>query len=481
MKKEDFLKRVLAFAHENHLWEKGDGILAAVSGGPDSLGLLLFLKDIEEREGIRLGCCCVNHHLRKAAEEETAYVASVCRRFHIPFYRKDVDVPETRKEEKGSVETVARSLRYEALEEAAKAGGYRKIALAHHEDDQAETILFHFLRGSGMKGLIGIQPKRGEFIRPFLCVTREDIGCFLSDYPVSPCHDETNDIPDATRNKIRLTLLPRLREYNPSLVTGLTHMASLLRDEEDFMEGEEAKEAAFFRQRGRLLVYPFHRLQALHPAMQRRLIRRACMMVSRHTPDAEGVERMRKLALEGREGRKTSSSGAMMERAGQFLCFFPGSSRRDTMPAEDLLHLFYEFCKEKEKPLYGETGIITNNHEVLLTAPPWVLTGKVLSHPVATGKNQYLLDAGSVGQLVLRKAEKDDSMEPLGMKGRKRVFQILQEKGIPSVLRREWPVVADEHHIYWTCFLRGSRQGRVTEGTKSFLLLTLTLRDKENE
>ena len=211
MKKEDFLKRVLAFAHENHLWEKGDGILAAVSGGPDSLGLLLFLKDIEEREGIRLGCCCVNHHLRKAAEEETAYVASVCRRFHIPFYRKDVNVQEARKKGKGSVETVARSLRYEALEEAAKAGGYRKIALAHHEDDQAETILFHFLRGSGMKGLAGIQPKRDGFIRPFLCVTREDIGRFLSDYPVSPCHDETNDIPDATRNKIRLTLLPRPR------------------------------------------------------------------------------------------------------------------------------------------------------------------------------------------------------------------------------------------------------------------------------
>ena len=140
-----------------------------------------------------------------------------------------------------------------------------------------------------------------------------------------------------------------------------------------------------------------------------------------------------------------------------------------------------EFCKEKEKPLHGETGIITNDHEVLLTAPPWVLTGKVLSHPVVTGRNQYLLDAGSVGHLVLRRAEKDDSMEPLGMKGRKRVFQILQEKGIPSLLRREWPVVADEHHIYWTCFLRGSRQGRVTEGTKSFLLLTLTLRDKENE
>lgn len=151
-------------------------------------------------------------------------------------------------------------------------------------------------------------------------------------------------------------------------------MASLLRDEEDFMEGEEAKEAA---SSGSGAVFWSILSNACRRSIlrQRCLIRRACMMVSHHTPDAEGVERMRKLALEDKR-RKTSSSGAMMERAGQFLCFFPGSSRKDDMPVKDLLHLFYEFYKEKERPLHGETGIITNNHEVLLTAPPWVLTGK---------------------------------------------------------------------------------------------------------
>lgn len=92
MKKEIFLKKVLSFARENGLWREGDRILAAVSGGPDSLGLLLFLNEIREREHITLGCCCVNHHLRDAAEEETEMVRNICLKLSIPFWRKDVDV-----------------------------------------------------------------------------------------------------------------------------------------------------------------------------------------------------------------------------------------------------------------------------------------------------------------------------------------------------------------------------------------------------
>lgn len=481
MNHEAFVEKVLSFAHEDHLWERGSAILAAVSGGPDSLSLLLFLKEVEEREGIRLGCCCVNHHLREAAEAETAYVEEVCRRFHIPFYRRDVDVPAARKEERGSVETLARALRYKALEETAKDGNYGRIALAHHENDQAETILFHFLRGSGVKGLSGMQPKRDIFIRPFLCVTRGEIGDFLASFDVTPCHDETNDIPDATRNKIRLTLLPRLLPYNPSLVKTLTHMASLMRDEEDFMEGEAKKEEIYFQRAGRILAFPLKRWRELHPALQRRLIRRAGEKVSGRALEAEGTERMRHLGLMGKSGSRTSASGAVMELAGPFLCFYAGSSRDPSLGSSELLFLFYKNCKEKEKPLLRETGIIKNNNAERLTCGPWILTVETISKPVETGRNQYLLDKEGLGHLVLRTAGRKDRMEPSGMKGTKGVFDILQEKGIPSALRRDWPVVADENHIYWTCFLRGSRHGRVTEGTKSFLLLTLTFRDKEIE
>ena len=189
---------------------------------------------------------------------------------------------------------------------------------------------------------------------------------------------------------------------------------------------------------------------------------------------------MKLLAEQGKEGQKTSSSGAVLEIAGPFFCFFPGSSRNDSINEGDLLSFFYKNM-EKEKPAGRETGIIKDNHVEKLTAGPWVLTVEKLPHPVEAGRNQYLLDACGAGALTLRMAEKEDYMEPLGMTGKKKVFSILQEKGIPAPLRRLWPVVADENHIYWTAFFRGSRLCRVTEETKSFLLLTLTLRDKEIE
>ncbi|WP_299142362.1 tRNA lysidine(34) synthetase TilS [uncultured Dialister sp.] len=480
MNKKSFQGKVLTFARSHGLWARGDSVLAAVSGGPDSLGLLLFLKEIEEAEGIHVSCCCVNHHLREAAEGETEYVRKVCRRFHIPFIRKDVDVPAARRENRGSVETVARILRFKALKEAAEEGKCSKIALAHHENDQAETILFHLLRGSGPKGMAGIQPRRDIFIRPFLAVTRKEIADFLSSFPVTPCHDETNDIPDATRNKIRLELMPRLLPFNPNLVSTLSREAAVFGDEEDFMEKEVEKEAVHFKREGTLLIFPRTRWNDLHPAMKRRIIRRAVMETAHRSPDAEGVERMKLLAEQGKEGQKTSSSGAMLEMEGSWLCFFPGNSRNGSINEGELLSFFYKNI-EKEKLVNRETGIIKDNHVEKLTAGPWVLTVEKLLHPVETGRNQYLLDADGVGALTLRMAEKEDFMEPSGMTGKKRVFSILQEKGIPALLRRLWPVAADENHIYWTAFLRGSRLCRVTEETKSFLLLTLTLKDKEIE
>ena len=195
MKKQSspFIAKILSFAREKKLWQRGERILAAVSGGPDSLGLLLFLHDVAEQEGLSVGCCLVQHHLREEAEEEARYVERICEQLGIPFFRRDVYVEEKRRLGGGSVETVARTLRYEALREVQREAGYTVIALAHHADDQAETILFHLLRGSGVRGLSGMAPKHEELIRPFLTVTKKEIEDFLTAFPYAPCHDATND------------------------------------------------------------------------------------------------------------------------------------------------------------------------------------------------------------------------------------------------------------------------------------------------
>ena len=214
MMDRQWMGRMLSYAHKEKLWRRGSRILAAVSGGPDSLGLLLFLDSIREEEGIEVGCCCVDHHLRKESGEEADYVGKICLERKIPFYRRDVDVKGAQKGGE-SIETIARDLRYKALRDVKEKEHYDVIATAHHADDQAETVLFHFLRGSGAKGLSGISPKRDDLIRPFLCARKKEIEDFLKDFPYEPCHDPTNDIPDVTRNKLRLLLIPELLSYNP--------------------------------------------------------------------------------------------------------------------------------------------------------------------------------------------------------------------------------------------------------------------------
>ena len=277
-----FSSKILSFAREKKLWQRGERILAAVSGGPDSLGLLLFLHDIAEREGLSVGCCLVQHHLREEAEEEARYVERICERLGIPFFRRDVYVEEKRRLGGGSVETVARTLRYEALREVQREAGYTVIALAHHADDQAETILFHLLRGSGVRGLSGMAPKHEELIRPFLTVTKKEIEDFLTAFPYAPCHDATNDELDATRNRIRHQLLPEMLSYNPNLVETLLHTADILRGEDAWME--EAAEAwlTSYGKEGSLEKDAF---RALPLAMRRRVLRRMLMHMGEGSSD----------------------------------------------------------------------------------------------------------------------------------------------------------------------------------------------------
>lgn len=236
MDKEEFTEKVRRFGRKHRLWRRGGSILAAVSGGPDSLALLLALSELAPSEGFRLGCCTVDHRLREEAEEETAFVASVCRGLGVPCWRETADVPAWRRAHGGSEETAARELRYAALRKRAAAEGFERIAAAHHMGDQAETVLYHFLRGSGMTGLSGMRPEAEDIIRPFLGVTRKEIEEYLAFWPYEPRHDRTNDLPCAVRNRLRLETIPALEAYNPRLTEALCRTAEILREEDSLLE-----------------------------------------------------------------------------------------------------------------------------------------------------------------------------------------------------------------------------------------------------
>lgn len=220
-------------------WEMlppGGLVLCAVSGGRDSMALLHYLLSRREAEGFALAAAHFNHQLRESADRDEAFVRDICRGWDVPLTCGRGDVRAFARETGRSLEDAARCLRYRFLEETADALGAARIAVAHHRRDNAETVLLHLLRGSGLRGLGGMAPVRGRIVRPFLDTDRADIETYVEENRVPYVEDETNADLRYTRNRLRLEALPLLEEIAPGCGARMARMAGLLREEERYLE-----------------------------------------------------------------------------------------------------------------------------------------------------------------------------------------------------------------------------------------------------
>ncbi|MDD2772784.1 MAG: tRNA lysidine(34) synthetase TilS [Elusimicrobiales bacterium] len=229
--------RLVSFFGRTAKIRRGDGVLAAVSGGPDSVCLLHFLSRMSARYGFRLAVCHVNHGIRgKKADADAKFVGQLCLAEKIPYVCAVVDAKAAAKKQGLSLEHAARNLRYRALYKAAKKFRCSKIAFGHHLDDHAETILLNLLRGTNPKGLLGIPARRPlgagfegvELIRPLLCVTRGEIMEYVRHNNLSYRTDETNESEEYTRNWVRKTLLPLIEKKQPQFRAHLLEFSSKL-------------------------------------------------------------------------------------------------------------------------------------------------------------------------------------------------------------------------------------------------------------
>ena len=234
-----FWNSVTAFAKKKKLLEKGDSLLLAVSGGPDSVVLLDYFAGRARKMDFDLTICHVNHNLRGAdAEADADFVRKLGERYKIKTVVCSANVKEYASESGTGIESAARKLRYQLLLDTARKRGCSKIVTAHHGDDNAETILLNMLRGTNPKGLLGIPAVRPIFrrgrktvwlIRPFLCVGRADIEDYIRKLDLKACKDKTNDDEYFTRNWIRNTLLPLMSEKQPQIRRHLTEFSDRLR------------------------------------------------------------------------------------------------------------------------------------------------------------------------------------------------------------------------------------------------------------
>ena len=232
-----FIRKIKDFCRQKELFAVGDRVLIGLSGGADSVCLFLVLLAMEKELGLSLVPVHVNHNLRgEEALRDQTFCEELCRKHGLMFRVVSVPVSELAKEHGWSPEEAGRNARYEAFRRIAEQEKCTKIAVAHHKDDQAETVLFQMFRGSRLKGLSGMEAKNDNLVRPLLCVTREEIEEYLKAKGQTYCIDHTNLEQEYTRNKIRHQVLPQAKEICTGAAEHITELAEYAGEVEKLLE-----------------------------------------------------------------------------------------------------------------------------------------------------------------------------------------------------------------------------------------------------
>lgn len=274
---------------ENKLISKGDKVVVAVSGGPDSMCLLDVLYRIKDELEIEIVVAHVNHGIRIESEDEKVYVENFCKSREIPFHYLKENVPELAKKKKISEETCGREVRYNFFEKVRLEENAQSIAVAHNLNDNVETILLNEIRGCGLKGLTGMDFRYNNIIRPLLTIEKKDILVYNNNLELHPCLDKTNEEEIYLRNKIRLSLIPYLQELNPNFVTNISRMRKILKDDNDFIEEytNDIFDKVIISEDDSKIVFNFSVFMNEHDSIKNRIIRR---IIEKKTSNLDGIE-----------------------------------------------------------------------------------------------------------------------------------------------------------------------------------------------
>ncbi|MUG88431.1 tRNA lysidine(34) synthetase TilS [Paenibacillus timonensis] len=466
-------EQVRRTGRQEQLWSTGDGIVVAVSGGVDSTVLLHIMKEIaaDETLGLQLICAHLHHGLRgDEADRDAEFVRGLAERLGVPFDLGYVDVRSYMKETGKSLELAAREKRYEYLHEVAERYGASSIALAHHADDQAETVMMRVLRGSGPSGLSGMRPKRREknveLIRPLLRIYKTDLLLACRESGIPFVEDSSNRDKEFTRNSIRLDVLPFLGQYNGQLPESLNRLAELAAAEDDYLQLEASKSYDILvRKEGEILSFSIPLFATLHVALQRRLIKLILNYLPLSTEDRDFVkiEAIRQGTI---QDRPTTWS---LDLGGGVKCVREYDMIRFIPPAAESRIPHHTYLVEQ---FPAEVPIEGMDQSLLMTR---LGAGREGVLAKAEGNNEAIFDADElVYPLTVRSRIPGDAMKVMGLNGSKKVKDIFIDAKIPPSLRSRIPILTDAAgRILWIPGVRRSAVAAVNPRTTSVVHMVL--------
>ena len=459
------LKKVRDYMREHEMTAPGDAVIVALSGGADSVCLLTVLKQLATPEFL-LRAVHVHHGIRGAeADRDEAFAQKLCESLSVPLCVAYCHVPAYAAEHGLSEEEAGRILRYQVLEkEAGKwerelpAGSRVKIALAHHRDDNAETILHHLLRGSGLTGLAGIRPVQGRRIRPLLCVGREEIRAYLEAGHISWCEDSTNQSPDYTRNRIRSQVLPLLKTaVNEQAEEHILQAGQIIGQADAYLrqQAEEIWQEAVCGQEEDLAAIPLTAFARQPEILKTYLIRH---MLDQLHPGWKDIS--------------SRHFTAIAELAGK-----PVGSRLD-LPGGLMARTGYETLEivrktEREVSVKTESGADGEIHG-RQTVPELHMTVFSRQKDQEIPKNQYTkwFDYDKIkGTLSVRTRRTGDYLIlPSG--GSKTIARYMIDEKIPKEKREQILLLAEGSHVLWVVGFRISEYYKIEEHTENILQVT---------
>lgn len=476
--------KILKFINENKMMEKGDRIVAGVSGGADSICLLYILNQLCKEWDNTLTVVHINHGIRgNEADRDENYVKELCGRMGIEFYGYSYDVKGIAKKEGLSEEEAGRKVRYQAFLEVCRINKCNKIAVAHNKNDNAETILFHLFRGSGVKGLCGIEPTRSmaaEFgditlIRPLLCVERMEIEEYLQSEGISYLTDSTNLTDDYSRNKIRNRILTYVtQEINLGAINHITAAAAQLKEIEEFVNVSLAQRyQALVHEEQQSYRIAVEALSTEPIVLQKGILLKIMENLAGKRKDLEAKHVEAALSLLYKQvGRQVHLPyGIVAQREYNDIIFYC----KQMLPEKDNL----EPMKSIEVQIPGRTQI-GQSKKILET----FLINYKKNEPIPKSSCVKWLDYDKIENVVeIRTRQEGDYIQVNRMGGHKKLKDYFVDQKIPQKLRNNQILITDGSHIMWIPGdgERMSEKYKVDESTTRVLLMKMIdLEDDED-
>ena len=427
----DILKQVQNTIDAYQMLGRGESVLVALSGGSDSATLLSVLCRLREQYGLRIYAAHVNHHLRENAGQDAEFAQELCASFGVECMVHDAQVREYARGQGISEELAGRALRYAFFDAVRRERGIDKIATAHNQNDAAETVLMHLIRGSGLDGLGGIPYVRGAVIRPLLDCSKAEIEAYCKTFQIPYVVDETNFETDYTRNKIRLELIPQIECINPNFIETAARNAKICAQEADLLN-RLAEQACGRCAAGRRLDLEAFRRE--EPCIRRRVLQ---LFYKNYVGTAQNleekhIENMLKL-IESQKNGNSIDIGRQTAAWIEYGALVLGKKERRAAFAYQL-----------------EPGVLTHIPEIGASVR--------VSACDAAAEGVFCFSADEERGIWLRSRRDGDGFYPVGMTGRKKLSDFFIDQKIPRKEREKIPLLAYGDELVWVVDHRRDRR-----------------------